>query len=184
MFTEANYGMIIRRNYIFNNGVNQSIGTQPPTHENCVNVRISDNSSDRTNPDGNVTPVEFYRNIVDHTDFSAAVLGDLILLWDHTDSASRHTANIDVYENQFWLRDSTSQRIRAKDQDVIPPGGPFTTDYQIWDLDCHYWDNEYHVTDMAESYWMWDTGTGVGVAKTWAEWQAIHTGDDIDRIQI
>lgn len=182
VFYEANYGGIMRHNYIRNNGKNVTIGGQVVTQENTVNVRLSDNAAARTDPDALVRPVEFYRNIVDNDVFDGGGSGRMIILWDHTDSAVRHVANNDIYENQFWIRNTVTDQIRGKDFDESGPGP--TTDYQVWDLDNHFWLNEYHVTNPSTLYWQWDSGTGQGVDKTYAQWQAIHTGETLALIQI
>lgn len=169
-FNEANYGSTVRHNYIYNNGRNASIGGFPATFENCVNVRLSDSSADRVNPDGQVTPVDFHLNIVDDDGTHGGSTGGLILVWDHSATASRHAANIDVHDNQFWLRTLTNARVRG--QDTAPAA------YPVWDSDNHFFNNQYRVASPSPLYWQWGTGTEQGSAKTFAAWQGFHpTGE-------
>lgn len=174
---EANFGSTIRNNLIQNSGRNTSIGGEPASIDNQVNVRFSDNPADTPAPDGIVYPVDFHHNIVDHTATLGGNSGRLIELWDHTDSAVRHCGNHDIHHNQFWLRPGIAGAsfIRNRDQDVIDT---ITTNYQLWNLNNTYHNNEYRVGDLLTSYWMWDTGTGFGAQKNFTEWQGFHpTGE-------
>jgi hypothetical protein len=178
IFYEANFGSEIRHNYIANNGRTGTIGGTAATIENCVNMRLSDNAADRVAPDGQIYPVDVHHNIFDHTRTDGIPTGALIVLWDHTDSPTRHVANHDIHDNQFWCRGTPGiVPIRCKDQDVSPTGGIPTTNFQLWDMDNHFSDNEYQVLSLSNSYWQWDVGTGFGVTKTWAQWLAFHSGD-------
>ena len=176
LFFEANYGSVIQHNLIQNNGRNVVIGGFPASFENCVNVRLSDCAADRTDPDGLVTPVAFTRNIVDHTGSFGGLTGGILIIWDHSATSIRHAANHDVYENQFWFRDTTTMRLGGED---TAPGA-----YPVWTSDNNFFSNEYHVTSMSTNYWKWDTGTGQGVAQSWTSWQGFHSGETINRIQI
>lgn len=175
LFLEANYGLIARRNFIRNNGKNIQVGTTVPSFSNTVNIRLSDNAANRVAPDGQVRPLEVYQNIVDNTVFPGGPSGRMILMWDHTDSASRHVSNNDVYHNQFWIRNTSQGQIRGRDNDVSPTGSTPTTDYQVWNLDNHFFDNEYHVLNTTTAYWMWGQGTETGDTSplTYPQWQAL-----------
>ena len=186
-FYEANWGSVIRNNLIQNNGKNQTVGGLAPDFTACVNVRLSDNAADTASPVG-ILPVQFLRNIVDHTDLTgnSLIFGGIILLWDHTDSSVRHVGNHDIFENQFWLRRTTQTgTIRNRDQDVSPVGQPSpTTNFQLWDLDNHFFSNEYHVASTTALYWRWGTGTGFGTDVNYSTWQGFHPGDNLPRIPI
>jgi hypothetical protein len=166
LFYEANDGSVIRRNYVYNNGRTNIIGTQNATFENCVQVRLSDNNA----TSGNGNPVQVTRNLVDYDLAQSGTLGGLILMWDHTATTARCVQNNDVFENDFWLRGTQTMRVGG--EDTAPAAFP------VWSLDNNYFNNQYHVASTAVSYWKWDTGTGAGVAQTWAAWQGFHpTGE-------
>jgi parallel beta-helix repeat protein len=173
LFWEANYGGVIRNNYIANNGRNIAVSTCALTFENMANVRLSDDSADRVNPSGVVTPVQFTRNIVDHTASYGGQSGVLILLWDHSATTLRHVANVDIFENQFWMRFAVNQRIRCEDT--------ATTGYPVWDSDNHFFQNDYRVPtgQTGFGFWRWDTGTGGGVTQTYTQWQTYHPNDNL-----
>jgi hypothetical protein len=181
-FFEANYGSVIRRNHIANNGRNVVIGGFPATLENTVNVRLSDNKADVTNPNGVVTPMQFTRNYIDHTGSFGGDTGALILMWDHSATTARHVGNNDVFENQFWIRSGAAlgtrgiPRIRGLDT--------VTTGFPVWTLDNNFFTNDYHVPagQTGTAFWMWDTGTGQGTARTYTganQWQSFHASDNL-----
>ena len=157
LFYEASAGSVIRNNYIANNGADLVIGGNFPSPENCVQLRISD-----ANCTGARGQVQF--NLIDYTLSQTGTLGGLIVLWDHTGSVSRSVQNWDIHDNQFWLRGTTDRRVGGSD--TAPAAFP------VWSSGNSFFDNEYRVASMSTSYWKWDTGTGAGVAKTYAEWQA------------
>lgn len=174
---EANWGSTIRHNLIQNAGRNTAIGGEPASVDNQVNVRFSDDPADQPADDGIVYKLDFHLNVVDHTATLGGNSGRLIQLWDHTDSISRHCGNHEIHHNQFWLRPGIAgvSFIRNRDQDVIDT---ITTNWQLWNLNNIYHDNEYRVADLSTAYWMWDTGTGFGTSKTFAQWQTFHpTGE-------
>ncbi len=164
LFYEANDKGLIRRNYCVNNGNNAVIGGQSPSFENQVQLRVADSNC--------VTgrgSVEF--NLLDYTLAQDGNRGGLLLLWDHTGTVARSCQNWDVHDNQFWLRGSVNQRVGGQDT----AAGAFP----VW-ANNSFFNNQYRVASLSNSYWKWDSGTGSGVSKTWAQWQAFHSGD-IDR---
>jgi hypothetical protein len=164
-FYEANDGSVIRHLYIVNNGITGIIGGQSPTFENCVQARISDANCVTTRG-------QFQNNLMDFTGTQSGTFGALFLLWDHTGSVGRSAQNWDIHDNQFWLRGTQNQRVGGEDTASV--------DFPVWSSGNSFFGNQYKVASSSQSYWKWDTGTGTGITKTWAEWQAFHSGD-IDR---
>jgi len=161
-FYEANDLSVIRHNYSANNGRAATIGGQTRTHENCVQFRIAD--SNCVSGRGS-----FEFNLLDYTLGGAdSELGMLFMLWDHTGTVARSCQNWDVHDNQFWLRTSFNQRVGGQDT--------ATGSFPVW-ANNSFFSNHYKVLSTSNSYWKWDSGTGSGVSKTWAEWQAFHSGD-------
>ena len=183
LFWEANYGSVFRRNYIANNGRGIVVGTAGTTFTNMVNVRLSDNSADRVNPNGVVTPVDFSQNIVDDDGTRLQPqTGGLLIIWDHSAGAqNRYAANHDIHDNQFWLR-NTSSTGRLGGQDTA------TTGFPVWSLDNNFFSNQYRVAQAAITSNLalgkWDTGTGQGTAQTYSAWQGFQSGDNIARVPI
>ena len=182
LFLEANYGLVARNNLVMNNGKNTSVGGLPAGNDSQCQVRLSDNSANRTNPDGLVTPIQFTRNLVDNDEFPNGSQSTLLVLWDHTDSSVRHVSNNHIFENQFWIRNSLTQRIWCRDEDT--QGLPATTNFQLWNLNNTFSDNEYRVQSPGVSYWRWGTGTETGSAKNYAQWQTFHPQDNNPLITI
>jgi hypothetical protein len=164
LFYEANFGSVIRRNYVVDNGRDTVIGGQNPSPENCTQVRLSDCNAAGGNP------VQVTRNYIDFTLAQTATLGGLLLIWDHTGTTARSAQNTDVFENQFWLRGTNNQRVGGED---TASGG-----FPVWSSDNNFFNNEYRVASNTVSYWKWDTGTGVGIPRNFTEWQGFHpTGE-------
>ena len=178
---EANYGAVIRHNYVANNGRNVNVGNEVPWLGNTVNVLLSDNPADLPAPNGLIHPVDFHHNLIDHTGSFGGPTGALIFLVDFTDTTARHAGNHNIHDNEFWLRFTVAGAIAARDQDVV--GTPATTNHQIWNLSNVYSGNHYRVASLSTNYWQWGTGTEIGSNKTWAQWQAFHPGD-VDRTLI
>jgi hypothetical protein len=169
IFYEANYGGVIRRNFVANNGKAGNVGTTPKNYWNCVNLRASDNNAFN----GNGNPLQITRNLIDHTNTQTDSFGGLLLLWDHSGTSARSVQNNDVFENQFWLRGTITTNSRVGGFD----NGAGLNAFPVWSSDNHFFNNDYKVASTSLSYWQWDTGNGQGVAKTFAEWQGFHSGE-------
>jgi hypothetical protein len=160
-------GCRMYRNFSYNNGYDTTgIGTVPHAFENKTQVRITGaDSSAGTGVRGDVS-----YNVFDYDLTIDSIRGGLLLLWNHT-AALPDTKNWDVHTNQFWLRDATqTQRLGGEDTDTDEVN-------QIWNGDNDFYDNEYHVASSSVNYWKWDSGSGDGVAKSYTQWQALHTGE-------
>lgn len=165
IFYEASQHSVIRRNLSSNNGQNVTIGGQAPSFENCIQARIADSNCNLG------TRGSFELNLIDYTLAPpSGNFGGIFIVWDHTGTVARSCQNWDVHDNQFWLRGSVNQRVGGQDT--------ATSAFPVWDNNS-FFGNQYKVASLGNSYWKWDTGTGGGVSKTWAEWQGFHA--DIDR---
>lgn len=170
LFYEASDRSVIRNNLCIDNGSNITIGGQTPSTENCVQMRVADSNCISGRGD-----VSF--NLLDFTQAQTGTFGMLFLLWNHTGTVARSVQNWDVHDNAFFLRGTTTQRVGGE----LAPG---ITTFPTWSSGNSFFSNRYNVTSMSTSYWKWDTGTGGGVAQTYAAWQGFHAGDNIARIQI
>jgi len=74
------------------------------------------------------------------------------------------TRSVHVYDNDITFTTSATDRVGA--------GGNTTSD-QIYTRDNTFEDNHYHTPNTALAYFHWSGGSpGVGVDKTWAQWNA------------
>lgn len=153
------------RNYVLNNGNDVTIGGEAATSNNAMGIHITNSD---TTIDGGVRG-DVTRNVVDYTLAQSAIKGGLLQVWSH----QVHPApmrNWDIHLNQFWLRDAT-QTARVSGRDTDP-------DSQLWANDIDFFDNEYHVASLTNSYWRWGTGTEEpGSVKDWNAWRTFHPGD-------
>lgn len=166
IFYERSFGgTFIRRNALYDNAFGtptDPLNPEAPDWYRAVQLLIS--CSDGTLGLG--TGIDVSRNIIDGSTRAIGLVQHGVHPWDCRD--------IDFHHNQLWLRntaqlgdDSAQFGAQVGGFDVEVPKilwtvtPPITFDY-----------NEYHVGNLATKYWKWDSGTGGGVPKTWAQWQA------------
>jgi hypothetical protein len=153
-------GCVALRNYVKNNGWDSaSIGGFPATGQNNVQIRIANaDSTLGTGVRGNVEG-----NYIDFDLPQSAAIGRALLMWNH-DGEPDDTKAWDVHGNQFWFRTTDNSRMGGLDNKVAGT--------QLWLGNNNFYENDYQLASLTPSYWDWDSGSGQGVAKTWAQWQA------------
>jgi len=160
-------GSKIQRNYCINNGKDYTIGGHAPASTN--NVQLFTTNSDQTLGSG--IRGDISQNDVDFTRTPTVPdPGMLILLWSH-DAHPGRVKNWDVHNNRMWIR-------RTTDAKIVGGHDTATSGTEVWAGDNDFYDNEYHVANTGASYWEWDTGTGQGVTKNYAQWQTFHPADN------
>lgn len=154
IFYEASGGgAIIRRNYVLDCGDGDA--TYPATQLNSWGILVSCSDGSQGAPGG----ISITRNIVENT-----VGGDtrLIGLVVH-DVHPFDTKNVSVTLNQCWMR-AAGAGVGGYDEQATKT---------LWTEATNDFDqNEYHVASLDDVDWRWDSGSGSGAAKTWAQWQA------------
>jgi hypothetical protein len=170
LFYEWSFGGTkIYRNYLLNNGEN----SQPNVgFLNKTQLFLS-------TCDGSTVPggIEVYRNVVDGNSYSpGSGVGYLLGIANHTFPTRPTSKSINIHDNQLWLRGTSGERVGGSDQNATKT---------MWTEPTLQWENnQYRVGSMSPSYWKWDSGSGVGTAKSWTAWQGFGFDDTGTRILI
>jgi hypothetical protein len=152
-------GCNAQRNYLRGNGLGD--GTWPPTDTNGWQLQVITSDGTLNGSSG----IDISYNDIDGS-------SRLLAIVNH-DFHPNDTKAVNVHHNRFWLRGSGMQ-VGGHDEQATKT---------LWTEGTNDFDyNEYHVADLANSNWRWDSGSGSGVAKTWAQWQAL--GFDVNGARV
>lgn len=176
IFYEASWGgTVIRNNLLLNNSISaptDPLNTVGPSWFNSVQLLLS--CADGTLGPG--TGIDVHHNIIDGVYRAMGAINHDYHPYDSKDIAFHH--------NQLWLRNAVAignpaGQVGGQDSQTLSPKSLWTTSPAVT-----FESNEYHVASLGTSYWKWDSGTGSGAIKTWAEWQALGFDDTGTRVAI